>query len=52
MEFFDSRQSSSPEGSSFQAQLADMNQSAIKLGALLLKLENLIETNPAFKTGD
>lgn len=29
-----------------------MNQSAIKLGALILKLENLVETNPAFKTGD
>ena len=22
------------------------------MGALILKLENLIETNPAFKTGD
>ena len=29
-----------------------MNQSAIKLGALILKLETLVETNPAFKTGD
>ena len=29
-----------------------MNQSAIKLGALIMKLESLIESNPALKTGD
>lgn len=29
-----------------------MNMSALKLGALILKLENLIETCPAFKVGD
>jgi len=37
---------------SFQTQLNDMNQSAIKLGSLIMKLETLIETNPALKTGD
>jgi len=37
---------------SFQTQLGEMNNSAIKLGALIMKLENLIETHPALKTGD
>ena len=37
---------------SFQVQLAEMNASAIKLGALIMKLENLIETHPGLKTGD
>ena len=55
---FDSQQSQRTpileinRGPSFQVQLNEMNQSAIKMGALILKLENLIETNPAFKTGD
>ena len=42
----------SAQDASFQSQLNEMNQSAIKLGALIMKLENLVETNPAFKTGD
>ena len=36
----------------FQTQLDDMNQSAIKLGAFIMKLESLIESNPVFKMGD
>lgn len=53
---FDSKQSTGAsaanQDSSIAAQVQTMNQSAVKLGALILKLENLIETCPAFKTGD
>ena len=37
---------------SFQMQMAEMNHGAFKLGSLIMKLENLIETHPALKTGD
>lgn len=56
MVLFDSKQSTGQVGahqdSSISVQMGAMNQSAIKLGSLILKLENLIETCPAFKTGD